>query len=97
MRNHNKDIKINKLIEKNAKKKFKGQHGFEKYVAGLIELEQQEKEMKRIHNNQLKKEVNGRFVNVQRGLQIFIKNGDDEASKIQKFLKRLKESEEKYC
>jgi hypothetical protein len=88
MRNQNRNIIINDLIERKEMKKL-GLSAYDYAMQKIKEQEEYHKKIAKVHSEQLKKEKDGEFVEVSLGLQIFVRNGEDKEKRIEHFKRKL--------
>jgi hypothetical protein len=92
MRNNAKDIVIHHLIETTQRKKS-GYSEYDYYLQNAKELEEKAAKIAKLKAKQQAIEEGGYFVEVRRGLSIFVKNCENCQEKVQAYLSRLEEAE----
>jgi hypothetical protein len=88
MRNNNPDIKIKHLIARNGRKK-EGFYNESVTFQKIKERELRDRKISTCQRQQHEREKNGEYVIVEKGLSIFIKNGEDREKKISDFKKKI--------
>ncbi len=93
-RNNKQDIKIEHLLERNARKHR--EYSAANYLERLREEEEEEKKVRGLSRQEMILERRGEFVTVKPGTQIFVPFGEDKNKAVQQFNNKLLERQNKW-